>query len=118
MKVAPILYTGLPEQVKCMVQTSRKEIDPERILEVISEHLEIPILELLSNSRKRNLVEARCIAVGLILQVNANYGLQKLGTLIGGKHHSTIIHLRQTFDNLYKRDKPFTLKVQEVLKHV
>lgn len=118
MKVAPNLYPGLPDQVKSLIQVERRIDNPYLILQAISEYLNISLPELLSNSRKRPLVEARCIAVGLILQVKPYYGLKKLGELLGGKHHSSIIHLRQTFDNLYKRDKPFTKKVQEVLKYV
>lgn len=118
MKVAALLYPGLPDEKQLMVRTGRTENDPEQIIDAVCILLEIDRTSLMSKSRKKELSEARCIAIGLILQVNANYGLKRLGKLFGGRDHSTILYNRQTFDNLYKRDKPFTKKVQEVLKYV
>lgn len=118
MKIAPTIFPGLPEQQQIFARIGRKENDPETIIEAVCACLEIDRIELMSKCRKKELSEGRCIAIGLILQVNPHYGLKKLGILFGGRDHSTCSYNRDTYNNLYKRDKPFTLKVQEVLKHV
>lgn len=118
MKVDPILYAGLPDRERIMVQTGRRSDDPENIIEAVCDHLNVDRGEMMSPSRKKEYSEARCIAIGLILQVKPDYGLKKLGQVFGGRDHSTILYNRTTFDNLYERDKPFTKKVQEVLKYV
>lgn len=114
----PDIYAGLPERSQVMIRIGRKEYDPDLVLDAVCVTLDLRKEDVVSQSRKREYSEARCIAVGLILQIEKTYGLKNLGVLLGGRHHSSIIHLREQFDNLYKRDKKFTLKTQEVLKHV
>lgn len=118
MKIAPTIFPGLPEQQQIFARIGRKENDPETIIEAVCKQLEISREDLMSKSRKKELAEGRCIAIGLILQVNKNLTLKYLGKMFGGRDHSTILYNRETYNNLYKRDKPFTKKVQEVLKHV
>lgn len=118
MKVDPVLYTGLPEPKQILIRMGRKENDPEIIIEAVCRYLGIPRELLTSRSRKRELVEGRMIAIGLILQVNPAFGLKKIGRLFGGRDHSTALYNRELFNTLYKSDKPFTKKVQEVLKYV
>lgn len=118
MKIAPTIFPGLRPTTQEKLVRDLQNADPMKILLSICLALDIPMKELCSKSRERELVEARTIAVGLILLYEKSFTLKRLGVLLGGRHHSSIIHLRQTFDNLYKRDKPFTKKVQEVLKHV
>lgn len=117
-KVSPLLYIGLPDKKQFMVRSGRKETDPEVIIEAICACLKISRIDMMSKSRKGELTEARCIAIGLILEANPKHTLKSLGEMFGGRDHSTVIYNRDTFNNLYERDKPFTKKVKEVLKYV
>lgn len=116
--VNAIVFVGLSERSQMLARLKRHEDDAEVIMNAVSETLNISIEDMKSPKRQRPIVEARCIAIGLILQVKPEYGLKRLGIAFGNRDHSTIIYQRNTFDALYKRDKGFTNKVYEVLKKV
>ena len=113
--VNPITYVGLDsiDQISIMVGVSSK--DPIKLLSVICETLHLDKKDVLSPIRKRQLVEARSILVGLTCMTNPTFGLKNLGVLLDNRHHTTIIHLRKIFNDLHNSDKVFTRKVNKVL---
>lgn len=113
----PYIYTGLSEQGKILSMLGRKIDDVEQILAITCNTLNVPMEGVLSSSRKRELVEARCIAIGLTLTVNKKITLMELGRIFS-RDHSTIIYNRNLYDDLYKSDKDFTKKADSVLKFV
>lgn len=116
--VNPDVYVGLPLEKQIMARAGRTENDPEAIIEIVCSKLEVKYSDLKVRNRTRPVVEAKCIAIGLILKVNPHYGLKKIGHLFGDMHHSSVIHLNNTFKDLYKIDKPFTRKVDTILQFV
>lgn len=117
-QLRPDIYVGLPSLNQSLVRKGRKQSDPDLIIERVCECLNITRGELYLVRRTRNLVEARCIVVGLILEIKPDFGLKRLGLLLGGKHHSSIIHMNRMFNVLYHADKPFTKKVEKILDYV
>ena len=113
----PYIFTGLPREIQFLSRLSRTVTDHQAIIDATCRTLEISKHDILSPSRKRNVSEARNIAIGLILQVNPGYGLKKLGELFN-RDHSTMIHSRELFTALYNSDKSFTAKVNQVLNYV
>lgn len=90
-------------------------MEVKEILKHCSNCFNIPIKEILGNSRKKEIVIARDIAIFYINKVLKN--LKKTGAIFG-KDHSTIIYSRDKFLDLYGLDKQFTNYVNEFLKHV
>jgi chromosomal replication initiator protein len=115
--INPYIYLGLPEHKQRLAKLNRKEYDPERIIEIVCEVLKVDKQQFLSPLRKREVSEARSIAIGIILQSCVKLTLKSIGAMLN-RDHSTIIYARDTFNVLYKSDKSFTNKVNEVLKHV
>jgi len=116
--VSPLMYIGLTEEKQLMVKSGRRESDPDNIIEIVCEVLNVSRNTIVQRNRTRLVAEARCIAIGMILQVNPHYGLKRVGVLFGGMHHTSIIYMNNLFKDLYKLDKPFTAKVEAVLKLV
>lgn len=111
------VYPGLSDRDKLMMRLGRKVDNIDDILSAVCEVLDVPIERLLSPSREKAIAEARTIAVGLILQVNSDITLKSLGRRLN-RHYSSVIHQRETYNDLYKLDKLFTKKVNKVLEKV
>lgn len=113
--VSAQIYVGLPPRLQKPISHGLRLLDAERIIEVVSEELNVSIEDIKSSSRKQPIIEARCICINLIMRIHS-YTLKEIGRFFGGIHHSTCIHSREHFKDLYGRDKQFTDKVETVKK--
>ncbi|WP_285011286.1 helix-turn-helix domain-containing protein [Pedobacter faecalis] len=111
--IHPQLYAGLPEQKQVMSRLNMRENDPVRIIEIVCEVLKLDRERLLSPLRSREYSEPRFIAIGMIIKTNPKMPLKAIGRLFN-RDHSTVIYARETFYDLYGRDKAFTAKVDQV----
>src|SRR3990170_5462986 len=70
---------------------TREAISPENVALAVASHFKIPADDLVSASRKANIVLARQILIYL-LRKDLGLPLVRIGVLVGGRDHSTIIH--------------------------
>ena len=68
-----------------------KEITLQLIVEIVSEHFNITLEQMLSKTRSSDIVRPRMIAMYLAKNFT-NSSLDAIGTFLGGRDHSTIIH--------------------------
>ena len=68
---------------------SNKEITPELILDIVSEHFGITITDLKSNKRNAEIATPRQISMYLIRTMTET-PLKGIGIMLGGKDHSTV----------------------------
>lgn len=68
-----------------------REITLQLIVEIVSEHFNITLEQMLSKSRAGDIVRPRMIAMYLAKNMT-NSSLDAIGTFLGGRDHSTIIH--------------------------
>ena len=68
-----------------------KEITPQLIIEVVSEHFQISLDQMISKNRSNEIARPRQIAMYLCKNMT-DIPLDSIGTLLGGRDHSTIIH--------------------------
>ena len=86
------------------------------ILEIIKEVEEITGIThemMLQKTRKREVVEAKYIAMAAIRERTA-FTLMEIAIAFG-KDHTTVIHARKTVKNLMDTDKKFKIKYKGVL---
>jgi hypothetical protein len=69
-----------------------------------------------SKSRNRSLVELRCIF--FFIGRTMRYSLKTLGTYLGGRDHTTVIHNITTFSNLYDTDAKFREKYYIIINQI
>lgn len=95
------------------------EITPQLIVEVVSEHFNITVDQIMSKNRSSDIAKPRQIAMYLCKQMTSQ-PLDFIGQLLGGRDHSTIIHgvkkitseyetddvLRNTIDTIKKKINP------------
>lgn len=82
----------------------------ELIKNVCANHIHIEPEILVAKTRKREIVEARQIAMALT-KLNTGLTLKNIGLRYGGRDHSTVIHALQTIQDLVDTDKAFHQKV-------
>lgn len=108
------------EALKDMISPGgTRELTPEYIINVVSEHFSLKSEDLLSSKRSRDIAKPRQIAMYLCHELTAS-PLTLIGQAMGGRDHTTIIHginkikdsldsddiLRSTVDTLKKKINP------------
>ena len=68
-----------------------REITPQLIIEVVSEHFQISLDQMISKNRSNNIARPRQIAM-FLCKTMTETPLDSIGALLGGRDHSTIIH--------------------------
>ena len=68
-----------------------RAITPQLIIEVVSEHFQISLDQMISKNRSNEIARPRQIAMYLCKNMT-DIPLDSIGTLLGGRDHSTIIH--------------------------
>ena len=68
-----------------------REITPQLIIEVVSEHFQISLDQMISKNRSNEIARPRQIAMYLCKNMT-DIPLDSIGQLLGGRDHSTIIH--------------------------
>ena len=69
-----------------------KEITPQLIIEVVSDHFNISVDQMISKNRSSDISKPRQIAMYLCKTMVSEVSLDTVGSLLGGRDHSTIIH--------------------------
>lgn len=81
----------------------------ERELQRVSKFIGIPVEVLQKKTRKREIVEARQVAMFLSKKYTKE-SLAVIGMKIGGKDHATVLHACRTVDNLIQTCPDFRSK--------
>ena len=98
-----------------IVGEESKEISIDKVQTTVCEYFNISREMLLSKSRKRNIVQARQIAM-YISRNMLNCSLTTIGTELGGKDHATVMHAISTVSDLMSTDKSFRKYVSDIEK--
>lgn len=85
----------------------------EQIRDVVCEHFSLSVDAISTRSRKREVVQARQIAMYLSKQHTKN-SLSSIGDLIGQRDHATVLHACKIVTDLMEIDKSFRLSVKEI----
>lgn len=79
----------------------------------VAQYFNIPVKTLDKNTRKREIVQPRQIAMFFSLQARKG-SLATIGNEIGKKDHATVLHAKKNVMNLYDTDKIFRNYIQEL----
>ena len=119
--IRAIAYTsisGLPmtiENLKPVLDAPAGKIDasPKSVLDIISEVFSVPIDDLKSNSRRREISQARQIGMYLLRQ-HTDLSLPKIGEVFGGKDHTTVLYSCDKIAQLVKKDLNMAQTIREL----
>jgi len=102
---------------KIINNISSNEVEVDRISYVVAEYFQISIEDILGKSRQKDIALARQIAMYLAKKYT-RCSLKKIGTLIGGRDHSTVIHAINNISELIKTEMNIKKMVENINKGI
>ena len=94
-----------------------KEITPQLIIEVVSEHFHITVDQMMSKNRSSDIAKPRQIAMYLCKNMTSS-SLDAVGALLGGRDHSTIIHGVKKVSEEYETNESTRLLIETIKKKI
>lgn len=98
-----------------LVKSAKREMSVDFIQKSVCDYFDLPVEVLQSKTRKREIVQARQIAM-YFSKTLTKASLASIGAQIGGKDHATVLHAYKTVNNLIDTDKKFKAYVDEIRK--
>ena len=99
-----------------IVGEDQTEVTIGKVQEVVCDYFNITRDTLLSKSRKRQIVQARQIAMYMSRNLISGCSLSTIGMELGGKDHATVLHACTTVSDLMSTDKTFRQYVTDIEK--
>lgn len=99
------------------LKNTTREISIDYIQKVVCDYFSIPIDMINSKTRKRDIVQARQLAMFFSKRMT-KASLASIGLQCGNKDHATVLHACRTVSNLVETDKQFKAYVDELEKKI
>ena len=96
---------------------NNREITPDLIMDVVSEHFNIPIAELKGKKRNVEIVRARHIVMYLC-RTMTDAALKTIAITLGLKDHSSVIHGVNKIENDIQTNEAFNNTVNIIKKKI
>ena len=105
------------QMIDKFVKYTAREVSIDYIQKVVCDYFDLPIELLKSKTRKREVVQARQIAMFFAKQLTKS-SLASIGAHCGGKDHATVLHACKTVNNLIDTDKRFRGYIEDLEKKI
>lgn len=99
--------------IKRSVKVDNHPLTIDDILDKVCNHYGVSQQHVFSKSRKRDYVQVRQISMYLA-QKHTKMPASRIGQLIGGRDHSTVIHSCNTVEKRLKIDKAFVAELSSI----
>lgn len=96
-----------------VVNTKQKTVYVDEILDTVCKHYSIKNKEVISSSRRHNIVQARQISMYLT-QKYTNLSSSQIGSKIGKRDHSTVLHSCNLVEKRLNVDKKFRSELETI----
>lgn len=121
--ISPMVYPGLKftsDEKKSFNEKNRPlryRITKEEVMEVIAKECGVSTSDIVGRSRKREKVDARHIFCAILYQ-KFNYKLTKIGEIVDGRDHTTIIHAVSSYKDRFKNEDDYKDKVLRIFNTI
>ena len=95
------------------VKNSQYDLTIDHIQQIIADYFNLDIESLHSKTRKRNVVQARQLAMFFSKKYTKS-SLSTIGSQIGQRDHATVLHACKTVENLIETDREFKKYVSDL----
>ncbi|MBQ6653823.1 MAG: chromosomal replication initiator protein DnaA [Prevotella sp.] len=99
--------------IKRAVKVDDKPLTVDEIIETVCRHYSVMATAVNSRSRKRELVLPRQVSMYLAQKLT-NMPASRIGKLVGGRDHSTVIHSCSQIEARLKTDKGFSKELAKI----
>ncbi len=103
------------DMIDKLIKNTKREISIDYIQKVVCNYFNLPLEQIQSKTRKREIVQARQVAMFFSKSLT-KASLATIGSQIGGKDHATVLHACKTVNNLIETDKRFRIQIDEIEK--
>lgn len=103
--------------LKDSIEEEKRNITPDIIQKTVSNYFGLHINDLKSNSRSRNIVYPRQIAIFLMRKLTS-YSLKEMGEYFGGKDHTTILHSHSKIEKEIEKNKNTKLIIDTLISEI
>ncbi len=103
------------DMIDKLIKNTKREISIDYIQKVVCNYFNLPIDQIQTKTKKREIVQARQVAMFFSKSLT-KASLATIGTQIGGKDHATVLHACKTVNNLIETDKRFRIQIDEIEK--
>lgn len=110
----PVTLSLAEEALKDIIET-QKEITPEFIMEVVAEHYNITVSDILSRKKNKEIANPRQICMYLSRKYT-NTSLQAIGKIMGNRDHTTVMHGSDKIADLLTRDEQLKSNMDILIK--
>jgi chromosomal replication initiator protein len=95
------------------VKVDDRPLTMDDIIETVCNHFNVSTSSVAGRSRKREFVVARQVSMYLA-QKYTKMPASRIGKLVGGRDHSTVIHSCSQVEQRLKTDKAFSAEVSSI----
>ena len=114
----PIDISLAAEELKDMISPdNNRPVTPELIIDIVSEHFNVPVSELKGKKRNAEIVLPRQIVMYLCRTLT-DTPLKAIGALLGGKDHASVNHGAKKIENELKTDEALNNTVNIIKKKI
>lgn len=99
--------------IKTTVKATNTELSIDDIINTVCEYYKVSSTLLHSNSRKREIVKPRQVAMYLAKKYT-DMPLSKIGSMVANRNHATVIHSENTVKTQIEVDKAFKAELEEL----
>ena len=94
------------ECIKKLVRVEDKGVTSDEIMEAVCKHFEVATSTISGRSRKKDIVVARQVVM-FFMQKHMQMPTTRIGRLVGGRDHSTVLYSCSQIEKRLKTDKQF-----------
>ena len=105
------------QMMKNFIKNVSREISVDSILKMVCDYFQMPVDALRAKTRKREVVQARQIAMYFAKEMTKS-SLKSIGVHFGGRDHSTVIHACQTVKDLVETSKEYRKFIDDIRKKI
>ena len=96
--------------------SEKKEVTPEGIISYVADYFHVSVEDIKSEKRNSKIAYPRQISMYLIRELT-NTTLQGIGSIMGGKHHTTISYGIENIENMMNSQPEIKDTVETIKKH-
>ena len=95
------------------IRINQAPITAEKVLECVSHYFRLPSKDIISATRKKDIAQARQVAMYLT-QKHTHLSSTQIGRRLGRRDHSTVLHSISMVERKLSTDKQFRLELEEI----
>ncbi len=99
--------------MRMIVKIESRVITCESVLTLVVQNFGVDLKSINSKSRKKDIVQARQAAMHLCKR-HTTQSICRIGTIVGGRDHATVLHALKSVDDMLHTDEQFRSKYDKV----